>query len=171
MTDNLTKMFEMVSSYSRRYRRAHETADFTEPWEQMAPFFAEHDRPFKRWSPEITEGGMIYSMIYNKALNLPERVITGKGNQELIEQNHFMIQVFKIPNVEPSTLTNLMRVACFIGLLTAKMAQRDFPEGMVHTLKSLHVLTLISFINDSEIEQLAVTNDELKELKKLLQSR
>lgn len=148
------KLYDTIFVFSKRFRRRYPDDNFNEAWDAVCGTLADGDIPFSSWGKEVSKGGMSYSLFAEKVMNLPEKVISGYGIEELIEQNHFIIEIFRIPMHMPPTLKNLMRIAYYSGLLSAKLRQRDFPEGLVKRLRDLKALDMINFVNSDTIASL-----------------
>jgi hypothetical protein len=99
------------------------------------------------WSPDFAQGGAMYLCFTGKLLTLPESIINGFGQRQLLDKNHFMMQVFRIPLKEECSLGNLLRIACYTGILGACMKADDFPEGIVRTFKALNMHSLDCYVD------------------------
>jgi hypothetical protein len=104
------------------------------------------DVPVGPWNPDILPGGDLYGIFTNKILDLPEKIIKGNGETTIVFKNHIMMQVFRIPCLEPPTLYNLLSIALYCGLLTAAKSS-DFPEGIIKTFNILKVSGLVNFVS------------------------
>jgi hypothetical protein len=103
--------------------------------------------PDQLWSSDFANGGSMYTSFTCKILLLPESIINGFGHQKIIDKNHFMMQIFRIPLKESCTLGNLLRIACYTGILSACMKSDDFPEGIVRTFKALNMYSVDCYVN------------------------
>ncbi len=103
--------------------------------------------PNGAWSPDFAHGGAMYTSFTCKIFPLPESIINGFGHRQIIDKNHFMMQIFRIPLKEDCTLGNLLRIACYTGILSACMKADDFPEGIVRTFKALNMYALDCYVN------------------------
>ncbi len=112
------------------------------------------------WSMDFAPGGAMYTSFTSKVLHLPETIINGFGQQKIIDKNHFMMQVFRIPLQEKCTLSNLLRIACYTGILGACMKADDFPEGIVRTFKALNLHAMVCYVDSDSF------NDVTKEISK-----
>lgn len=153
----LEKLYDIVMSYGRRIRKRFPQEDFDEFWDVIESCLCSisdtigcEDVTFSSWYREVLPGGVIHSAFTEKVLDLPEKYINGRGDEELIENNHYLIEVFRIPIKDKPTLKNLMRVAFNYGLLSAKIRQKDFPDGIVRTLKHLKAYQICNFISNAD---------------------
>lgn len=152
----LTEIFDTMMLYSRRYRKRYEDDDFNKPWEAVEEFLNMYNCEFTNWHPDVREHGPLYEILSKKALDLPEKIITGNEETELLETNHFMIQVFRIPLRFPANFKNLVFIAHNLGLLTAQLRVRDFPDGMVKNIKDQGGLQIINFIGHGDAVRIEV---------------
>jgi hypothetical protein len=98
------------------------------------------------WNPDILEGGDLYRTITDKVLDLPETMCSGRGNTTLIYKNHLMIEIFRIPTTCEPSLGQLLRIALYTGLLNSSLRKEEFPDGIVHTYKSLDLSAIVNFM-------------------------
>ena len=96
----------------------------------------------------------MYHTFTKKVLPLPEKIISGFGIEELIDKNHWIIQIFKIPLNDPPTLGNLLKIAIYNGLLQVNIKSNDLPEGIVKAYKDLKMHNMINYISRSEYDKL-----------------
>lgn len=157
----LEKLYDIVTTYGRRLRKRFSDEDYNEMWDvidsclsDISHTIGSEDISFTGWNKEVLPGGVIHAAFTEKVLDLPEKVITGRGDEELIEHNHYMIEIFRIPLKKKPTLKNLMRIGYNYGLLTAKIRQKDFPEGMIRTMKHLKAYQLANFIDNADAASL-----------------
>jgi hypothetical protein len=174
MTDNLyTAVQTMASKMYKKHRDGLK-------YEQMIIWMTEAlgalgQKPLNAtggeapWSPDFAHGGAMYMSFTGKILPLPESIINGFGQQQLIDKNHFMMQVFRIPLKEECNLANLLRIACYTGILGACMKADDFPEGIVRTFKALNMHALDCYV---EMEKFTEATKEItkEDLMRITQS-
>lgn len=98
---------------------------------------------FSGWNEDLLYNGTMYHTpeelleknqawwFTKKVLVLPEKLTSGWGVDELLDKNHFMIQIFRIPLQEQPTLFNLLKIGIYTGLLLNTLKAQDFPEGIV----------------------------------------
>lgn len=163
--NKLDKLFDIVSSYSRRLRRKFPEEDFDNQWHILSLHLDKYPKAFSEWYKEVKPNGVLYTALIDKIMNLPEKYITGRGETELIDNNHYLISMYRPADREP-TLTNLMSVAYNYGLLSAHLRQHDFPEGIVRTLKNLKGYQPINFLStaDSRMLDEFITDEMLKDI-------
>jgi len=109
---------------------------------------------FSDWHPDVKNGGLYYHTFTKKVLALPERVISGSGDEQILDQNHFIIQIFRIPLKESPTLLNLLKIAVYTGILTQTMKAQDYPEGIVKAFNSLKMHQFINYVSREEYNTL-----------------
>jgi hypothetical protein len=67
----------------------------------------------------------IAKSLYESIMILPEKTIDGYGNIKMIEINHFLIQLVRIPTNEESTLIKIMQLAYNWGQLSGSVNTID----------------------------------------------
>ena len=67
----------------------------------------------------------IAKSFYESVMALPEKTIDGYGNIKMIEINHFLIQLVRIPTNEESTLIKIMQLAYNWGQLSGSVNTID----------------------------------------------
>lgn len=92
--------------------------------------------------------GTMYTTFTKKILSLPETLIDGFGRESIIFQNHYMIEVFRIPLRRPCTLANVLTLACYTALISFDLRKDDFPDGIVRAFKNLEMTSLVSYLED-----------------------
>ena len=170
----IEQFFTTISAHSKRFRRRYDD-DFMLPWSKIDDLCNESN--FKKqfnttWSSQIRPGGILYESIVTKAMDLPEKIINGYGDEELLEENHFMIQIYRITLNQPVTIRNVCQIAYFIGLVTARFRIKDFPEGMVRTINQLNAFRLSNFVSKAVIDKMntLLVPDDLTNLKNTLKN-
>jgi hypothetical protein len=106
------------------------------------------------WNPELKFGGPLHMTFTEKIMPLPETVINGRGESHKIDRNHFIMQIFRIPESEEPTINNILRIALYSGLLMAQFKSDDFPAGIVKAYKDLNMHTLVNFVERKDYEHL-----------------
>lgn len=141
-------LFDVVQSLTQKFQRRYKELNYEELVHGLHESLDEYaDFEFPEWHNDLQHGGIMYHTFTKKVLPLPEKIISGYGTEELLDKNHFMIQIFRIPYQEPSTLFNLLRVAVYTGLLNLTLRANDFPDGIVKAYKDLKMHNLINFIS------------------------
>lgn len=151
-------MYQITISYARSFHRKYPDDDEYQLWRSLETFFTNHCLSTSHWNGEILPGGVIHQTFTDKVLSLPEKYIDGYRETDIIPSNHYMIEIFRTPLENEPTLKNIMNIAYNVGLALSHIRQRDFPEGLVKTFKSLKAYNLVSFIAPSCATKL---NEEL----------
>lgn len=107
------------------------------------------------WPTGLQPGGDMYATFSAKIFILPEYIIDGFKNQHLLTKNHIMMQLFRIPLGEPCTISSLLKIAVFTGVIAAFLKAEDFPEGIVRAFKGLHMHSHVQYI-DTEVLNVAL---------------
>lgn|SRR3989338_5085539 len=108
---------------------------------------------FSRWNSDVLPDGVLYSIFTETIMDLPEKVINGKGETEILTENHYLIEQFRIPLKNKPTFINVLKIAWTAGLLHPHLKIKDYPEGIVKNYRDLHVHHLINYLSDDEIKQ------------------
>jgi len=108
---------------------------------------------FPTWHKDLAYGELMYSTFTKKVLLLPEKVISGFGTEELLHNNHFIIQNFRIPYKETPNLFNLLKIAIYTALLSS-IKVKELPDGIVKAYKDLKMHNLINYISRQHYTQL-----------------
>ena len=116
--------------------------------------------PNLTWNKDFATGGSMYLCFTSKVLLLPETIINGFGHKCDVDKNHFIIQVFRIPLLAECNLENLLRIACYTGILQACMKADDFPEGIVRTFKALNMYSSSVYVDIIELNNITFTKEE-----------
>lgn len=151
--NKLEELYNKIYSSVKRYRRKHLTDEWQFIWKNIKNTLivaGVAETPLGEWNPEIQSTGEIHKIFASRVLNLPEYQITGLRHQNMMEHNHFLIQLFRIPIEETLTVKSLCKIAFYAGMLSAQFGVRDFPEGLVKTLKDLQIWKLKHFIPSTE---------------------
>ncbi len=167
-TTTLEQLYEVVFHITKKFRKKFPEGDETglrEIIEDKLP-----DISATKWKRDVLAGGILYLNFSEKVLNLPEKTISGNGDIKLINRNHYMIQIFRIPLKYEPTLLNIILIAFFSGQLYARLVQSEFPEGLVKTFKNLRVQSLLNFIEEEEWKELSksIPQESIDALKKEL---
>lgn len=148
-------LFDLVQSLTQKFQRMDKDLDYERLVHGLCVVLGDlGDLEFPNWHKDLGQGEIMYHTFTKKVLVLPEKVITGYGTEELLDKNHFMIQIFRIPYMEAPTLLNLLRIAVYTGLLVNTLRVSDFPEGIVKAYKDLRMHNLINFIDREDYNKL-----------------
>ena len=152
MSDTLyTAVQTMASKLHKKYK---DNLNYTEMIKSMVSELGEvGDRELGSWSADFVPGGAMYASFTSKVLPLPETIINGFGQQKVIDKNHFMMQVFRIPMQENCTISNVLLIACYTGMLGACMKADDFPEGIVRTFKALNLHAMVCYVDSDNFNE------------------
>jgi hypothetical protein len=156
MSDTLyTAVQTMASKLHKKYK---DNLKFSEMIDAMVSELGSvGDTELGSWSADLAPGGAMYTSFTSKVLPLPETIINGFGQHKIIDKNHFMMQVFRIPLNEKCTLSNILRIACYTGILGASMKADDFPEGIVRTFKALNLHAMVCYVDSENFNDLTTS--------------
>lgn len=148
-------VYDLVQQLSQKFMRRYKSLDHLELIAGLKDILGAHgDLKFNRWNPELQQYGDMYMTFTRKVLAYPERVISGFGDEELLEKNHFLIQIFRIPLNDQPTLYNLLCIAIYTGLLLDNLKANDFPEGIVKAYKDLKMHNMINYVSRDDYNEL-----------------
>ena len=78
---NLHEIFTTMTAFSKRFRKRYPDEDFHKPWQSVVEFLDNHDQTFSGWNKEVLPGGLTYATFTKRALDLPEKIITGNREE------------------------------------------------------------------------------------------
>lgn len=141
-------LFELIQTLTQKFQRKDKDLDHELLVNSLAVVLDEEgEYQFPDWHNDLKPGQIMYCTFTKKVLPLPEKIVSGYGVEEIIDKNHFMIQIFRIPYREEPTLLNLLKIAVYTGLLMTTLRSNDFPDGIVKAYKDLKMHNLINFIS------------------------
>ena len=148
MSENLyTHVQSMASKLAKKHRTGLKYDNMIQALSDELADLGVGEMSLGAWSPDFAFGGAMYTTFTSKVLLLPETIINGFGQQEIVDKNHFMMEIFRIPLNKPCTLDQLLQIACYTGILSACMKSEDFPEGIVRTFKALNLHAMACYID------------------------
>ena len=106
---SIRDIFTLIENKSHDLRKKNPKADGQKFWQPIKNILSEINIEASSWK-KIKKN--------NKIMLLPEYVINGYGNQEIIEINHFLIQIVRIPLTEKPTIRKIIQIALNIGQYT-----------------------------------------------------
>ncbi len=106
---SIRDIFTLIENKSHDLRKKNPKADGQKFWQPIKNILSEINIEASSWK-KIKKN--------NKIMLLPEYVINGYGNQEIIEINHFLIQTVRIPLTEKPTIRKIIQIALNIGQFT-----------------------------------------------------
>ena len=106
---SIRDIFTLIENKSHDLRKKNPKADGQKFWQPIKNILSEINIEASSWK-KIKKN--------NKIMLLPEYVINGYGNQEIIEINHFLIQTVRIPLTEKPTIRKIIQIALNIGQYT-----------------------------------------------------
>ena len=106
---SIRDIFTLIENKSHNLRKKNPKADGQKFWQPIKNILSEINIEASSWK-KIKKN--------NKIMLLPEYVINGYGNQEIIEINHFLIQTVRIPLTEKPTIRKIIQIALNIGQFT-----------------------------------------------------
>jgi hypothetical protein len=166
------ELYDLVMQHARRLQKKQEVTkliddtSFTDRYialiGDVLGKLAEEEA--RKWNPELRPAGILYTTIIEKAMKLPEKMITGDGTTFIIAKNHYLIEACRIPLKEPPTLLNILRIAFAHGQLLSQLRQTDFPEGLIKSYKLLELYKLVNYVEEEDWV-VDIPEDLLDELK------
>lgn len=148
-------LYDLVQTLTQKFQRKNKDLDYEKLIGGLEDVLGEEGNlEFPDWHEDLSHGKVMYHTFTKKVLPLPEKIINGYGTEELLDKNHFMIQIFRIPYRDPPTLLNLLKIAVYTGLLMITLRVNDFPDGIVKAYKDLKMNNLINFINRDDYTRL-----------------
>lgn len=158
-------VLELITKLTRRNKKVNYDAIIDTIRESLGEYLDLQSE--KTWSNEFeAPDGILYHTFTKKILVLPEKIISGHGTVELLDTNHCLMQIFRIPLHEKLTVFNLLRIAVYNGMLKNTIKVDDFPQGIVKAYRSLKIPELFNYIDSGEAEKLfaQIPEDTVKQL-------
>jgi hypothetical protein len=129
---SLITIFNKVKKTSFKLNKTNPEADGLKFWQPIKKILEKEDICAESWKkPKKT--------LVNTVLGLPEYIINGKGEQKIIEQNHFIIQTVRIPIKEKPNLKKIIQIALNIGQCKGKGGK--FNKYLVNRTKVTDYIT------------------------------
>ena len=90
---------------------------------------------------------LIPKNILETIMDLPEKTINGYGTISMIEENHFLIQLVRIPSQEDPTFIKIIQLAYNYGQLQG--SRHNIPQeyqklGNIHTFITIKDIQIVS---------------------------
>jgi len=164
---HLEKLYDIIINYAKKLRKRFPDEDFEVHWQTLQDIIDKNNEiKFSKWYDDVLPNGAIYAGITEKVLDLPEKNINGRGEESIIEQNHYLIDVFRTPLQKKPTLNNLLHIGYSYGLMSAKLTKKAFPDGIVNVLKHLKWYQIINFISTPDFKTLEthISDELIKEI-------
>lgn len=141
-------------------------------WDYIPELLGEYgDQKFSRWNPELQPPlGTLYMMFTEKVMKLPEKFITGAGDEIIDHKNHCMIEIFRLPMRAEPTVANVLKIAFCNGRLMAHLRASDFPEGLIKAYKDFQMDRMINYVDPAEYIGIELPDTLLPDIKSRLLS-
>ena len=158
----MEQLFSSIFNSAYLMKKNKKTVDGKHAWEKIKQIIA----PFADIA--LPNGfKQIPQDIFKLIMEMPEKTIDGYGNQKMIEINHFLIQMVRIPTKEDPILQKLVQIAFNLGQYNG-MLHHILPNGHYPAITDGN----IRFITDG-LTHLTdyITNEDIAEIDKILLSR
>ena len=160
MSSNLEKLFNIVRINSCKLRKNNKKADGLKYWKPIKGILSQLDdvapAEWKKIPPQTTK----------KYMSIPEYIIDGYGNKEIIEQNHFLIQQVRIPETEKANIRKIVQLGLNIGQFKG-----SFTPAMIKKFgyDTTNLDKLSTYISQKDIERLSkhITKELINKVKEL----
>ena len=168
-------VFQMARKLEKRFpssRVSSENKSIQTFWDIIPELLEDYgDEKVHRWNQELMPPtGTLYIMFTEKIMKLPEKFITGAGDEIIDHTNQCLIDIFRIPLRSEPTIVNILRVAFCNGRLNARLRASDFPDGLIKAYKDFQMHQLINYADPSEYEGRELPEKLLPNLKSKLLS-
>jgi hypothetical protein len=148
-------LYDIIQQLSQKFIRKNKDLDYIKLAKDLEYILGSYGEiEFKEWNVELQPSGDLYATFTKKILELPEKIISGYGVEEIIDKHHFMMQIFRIPLQSPPTLYNLLLIAMYSGFLILTLRVNDFPDGIVATYKQMQMQSMINYIDLAEYNKI-----------------
>jgi hypothetical protein len=155
---SLEKIFNAVRDASSAHRKQSgddfDGLKFWKPIKNTLKKFDKYEGTYKKINKTIT----------NKIMNFPEFIINGKGEQIIIEPNHFLIQQVRLPIKYECTIRKIVQLGLNIGQWTGLPNKELWKEIKYPTKYKLNKLR--TYVSKREIKRLSkfITNEDMHEI-------
>lgn len=106
-------------------------------------------------SLEILSWKNIDQKYYGTTMSLPEYYIDGYGNKKIIEGNHFLIQIVRIPTTEQPSIRKIMQLAFNIGQSLGYNPQKIIKHQSIEDYVNIDTnMTLSTILDVNDIASL-----------------
>jgi hypothetical protein len=159
MTLNI--LFNLVVKYTSKYYKDGAQDERCLWREVLEDFVSPYDSGVLEagWFRGTQKGGIIYECVTERALDLVEYEINGKGEKRRVDRDHFAIKQMSIPLEKRPNLRTILEVAYYAGLLKSHLKIRSFPEGFVKCYEAEFCDKLIAFVDPKNWDDLKLTED------------
>lgn len=177
----LEKLYDIVYKYSQKLKKMNNYANGQKMWQAIKPLLEQFDSSkYPKWNTIILPNGEYYNLIGDKVLSLTEYSINGKGKKKLVEHNHFIIQLFRIPQKEKPTLKKIIQLAFNAGQLSVFLKSKTFEpideydiinkNNIVETYTKYEIYKLNNFIEKKCQNIVHIPDDVIKKIKFILKA-
>ena len=142
---SLQKMFDLVLHSSQRLRMEDVNADGLAFWKPIKSILSNYDITASTWKKIKNK--------YDHVLDAPEYYINGRGEQNIIEVNHFVIQTIRIPKTEDPSLRKIIQIALNIGQYVGSSGYREPWMYLNCYLTVKHISSLSAEIDKTDLLQ------------------
>ena len=104
----IENLFDQILKIVKQKSKANTSFDGKNFWQPIKKILSESSWKASKWRKQSNTK-------YEKIMNMPEFIINGHGNTEIIEKNHFLIQTVRIPKNEEPSLRKVCQIALNIG--------------------------------------------------------
>jgi hypothetical protein len=145
-------LFEVIKKVSKEKRKNNLLFDGRKFWQPIKKILATTEWKEIKWKKQSIKR-------YKLIMSLPEFYIDGYGNQNIIEENHFLIQTVRIPQNEKPSLRKICQVALNIGQYQGITKKKIDNNNINYFLYKKDISILLQDI---------IHKNKIKELEKIL---
>jgi hypothetical protein len=153
MLTTIETLFDRIRKIAKQKRKTNPSFDGKKFWQPIKTILSESSWKATKWRKQSKTK-------YDKIMSMPEFLINGHGNTEIIEKNHFLIQTVRIPKNEKPSLRKVCQIALNIG------------QYQGYTRKTIKNSSIKNYLLNSDcciLLKNILTNKKILELEQLLQ--
>lgn len=159
----MEKLFALVYEKTKEFKLNEPTGDGLKFWKPIKKILSQYDNTYGTLEWSFNKN--LSDKYLETVLNEPEKIINGKNETKIVEHNHYLIQIFRIPLKEKLNLRKLCQIALNLGQLYAfiktnkeknilindKLLDEIKKEDLTNILNYIDSKTLLIFNNNTEL--------------------
>lgn len=108
MLTTIESLFEQIQKVAKQKRKNNQNFDGKKFWQPLKTILTISNWKATNWKKQSKKE-------YTRIMSIPEFIINGYGDTEIIEKNHFLIQTARIPHNEEPSLRKVCQIALNLG--------------------------------------------------------
>ncbi len=143
-------LFEQIRKTTKQKRKHISSFDGKKFWQPIKAILSTSNWNASKWKQQSKTK-------YKEIMGIPEYIIDGYGNTQIIENNHFLIQTVRIPQNEKPSLRKVCQIALNIGQYQANSCKSIENNSIKnYLLKNDCCVLLQDILSEKKIAELEV---------------